>query len=67
VLVTLGGRHFGTNRKMDNKNGRFSCWGGRKDTNLGHEEEKKSENVCMSVVGPTLERLEKWSCGHLVL
>lgn len=67
VLVTLGRRHIGTSSKACNKNDRLDCWGGRKNTDLGHEEEKESENAQMSVVEPTLERLEKWSCGQLAL
>lgn len=29
MLVTLGGRHFGTSSKARNKIDRFGCWGGR--------------------------------------
>ena len=67
MLVTLGRTHVGTSSTACNKNDRFGCWDGRKNIDLGREEEKGSENAQMSVVEPTLERLEKWSCGHLAL
>lgn len=53
VLVTLR-RHIGTSSKACNKNDGLECWGGRKNTDLGHEEEKESENAQMSVVEPAM-------------
>lgn len=65
VILMLGRRHFGTSCKAFSKNDRFGCWGGGKNTDLGHKEEKELENAQVSVVEPTLEPPEKWSSGQL--